>query len=111
MDTLDRDRQIIRDLILSNANYKSSVGEVEVEVIFDESNDHYELMHTGWIGIRRIHGPLLHIDIRNGKIWIQHDGTEDGIAEDLVEAGITRERIVLAFKHPSRRSLSDYAVS
>jgi hypothetical protein len=111
MDTIDRDRQIVRDLILSHAEYKSSVGEVDVEVIFDESNDHYELMHTGWVGIRRIHGPVLHIDIRKGKIWIQHDGTEDGVAEELVDAGIPRNRIVLAFKHPSRRPLTDYATS
>jgi len=111
MDSLSRDRQIIRDLISRYAEHRVAVGEVEVEVIFDEANDHYELMHTGWVGIRRIHGPVLHIDIRGGKIWIQHDGTEDGVAEELVEAGIPRDRIILAFRHPSRRPLTDYATS
>jgi len=111
MDTLDRDRRVVRDVIVGHSRHKSSVGEVEVEVILDEANDHYELMHTGWVGHRRIHGPVLHIDIRDGKIWIQHDGTEEGVAEELVEAGIPRDRIVLAFKHPSRRSLTDYATS
>jgi len=26
---------------------------------------------------------LLHLDIINEKIWIQYDGTEDGIADEL----------------------------
>ncbi|HEX7447902.1 MAG TPA: element excision factor XisI family protein [Pirellulales bacterium] len=32
----------------------------------------------------------IHVDIRGGKIWIQHDGTEDGIADRLVEAGVPK---------------------
>lgn len=111
METLIADRRIIRDLISKYAKERPSVGEVEVEVVFDEANDHYELINNGWVGHQRIHGPLIHIDIRGGKVWIQHDGIEDGIAEELVEAGIPRDRIVLAFKHPSRRPLTDYATS
>jgi hypothetical protein len=38
----------------------------------------------------RIHSCSLHIDIKNGKIWIQHNGTEDHIAYDLVAKGVLR---------------------
>jgi XisI protein len=48
---------------------------------------------------------------RNCKVWIQHDGAEDGIASQLVAAGIPRERIVLAFKPPETRPLTDYAAA
>ncbi|MHC5722687.1 MAG: element excision factor XisI family protein [Nostoc sp.] len=44
---------------------------------------------------RRIHGCLVHIDLIDGKIWIQRDGTEEGIAADLERAGIPKEHIVL----------------
>ena len=54
---------------------------------------------------------MLHLDIRDGKIWIQHDGTYDGIANALVEAGIPRDRIVLAFKPPDIRQYTGFAVS
>jgi hypothetical protein len=53
----------------------------------------------------------VHIDIRNGKVWIQQDGTEDGIAEALVEAGIPRDHIVLAFKPPEIRPYTDFAAA
>src|SRR5579862_1991148 len=100
MDTLEQYRQIIRDLIRNYAQYQPALGDVQIEIVFDEAQDHYELMYAGWNGPYRIHGSVLHVDIRNGKVIIQHDGTEEGIAEKLVSAGIPRDRIVLAFKSP-----------
>ncbi len=59
--------------------------------------EHYELIYAGWNGYYRIHGSVLYIDIRN-EIWVQYDGTEDGIAATLVQEGIPHNKIVLAFK-------------
>ena len=111
MDNLNNYRKIIRKLIETYAQYKPARGDVQIEVIFDESNDHYELIYAGWNRTYRIHGSVLHIDIRNGKIWIQHDGTEDGIAEELVKSGIPHDRIVLAFKPPEIRPYTNFAVA
>lgn len=111
MDEIATYRQIIRTLIQTYAQETPSVGEIQKEVIFDESNDHYELMYSGWSNSYRIHGSVLHIDIRAGKVWIQFDGTHGGVAEELVSAGIPREQIVLAFKHPNIRPYTDYAVA
>src|SRR5262249_44929823 len=82
-------RKVIRDLIQKNAQYRPARGDVQIEVIFDEGQDHYELIYSGWNGPYRIHGSVLHLDIRDGKIWIQHDGTKAGIADELVEAGVS----------------------
>ena len=59
---------------------------------------------------KRIHGNLLHIDIKNGKIWIQHDGIEEGIAKELLEMGVPKEDIVLAFYPPYKRPHTGFAV-
>lgn len=104
-------RKTIRDLITYYAQFRPARGDVQIETIFDETNDHYELAYAGWNGPYRIHGSVLHIDIRNGKIWIQHDGTEEGIAEELVQAGIARDHIVLAFKPPEIRPHTNFAVA
>jgi hypothetical protein len=111
MDTLSEYRRIIREIINNYAQYKPARGDVQIEVVFDESNDHYELVYAGWNGPYRIHGSVLHLDIRNGKVWIQQDGTEDGIAEELVQAGIPRDHIVLAFKPPDVRQHTDFAIA
>ncbi len=49
------------------------------------------------------------MDIKNGKIWIQHDGTKDGVADDLVELGVPKEDIVLAFHPPYKRKYTGFA--
>ncbi len=111
MASLEQCRTSVKQIIQKYAQYQPSVGEIEVEVVLDEVNDHYELIHTGWTGPYRVEGAVLHMDIREGKIWIQHDGTEIGIAEELVEAGVPRTQIVLAFKHPDLRIHTDYATA
>lgn len=111
MEQLIRYRKIIRDLIQEYAQFRPARGDVQIEVIFDEANDHYELMYAGWNEPYRIHGSVLHIDIRDGKVYIQHDGTEHGVAEELVEAGIPRDHIVLAFKAPSLRQHTGFATA
>lgn len=49
--------------------------------------------------------------IIDGKIWIQRDGTEEGIAADLERAGIAKDQIVLGFRSPEVRPYTGYAVA
>ena len=51
-----------------------------------------------------MHGCLIHVDIIDGKIWIQRDGTERGVAQDLIDAGVPRDQIVLAFRAAEARA-------
>jgi hypothetical protein len=53
----------------------------------------------------------MHLDIVDGKIWIQRDGTEDGIAYELEEAGVPKSDIVLAFHSEDVRPHTGYAVA
>lgn len=103
--------RIVRSIVEHYAQFRPSVGEVDVEVVIDEKSGHYELQHTGWANGYRIHGAVIHIDIRGDKVWLQHDGTEDTIAQQLLDAGIPKDRIVLAFKPPSLRKYMDFAVA
>jgi len=95
-------------------DYRDFLGndpDSDLQLIIDESKTHYLLIETGWQNNRRIYGNLIHIDIINNKIWIQQDGTETGIANELVKQGIPPQQIVLAFKTPERRKITDFAVS
>ncbi|MBI4670497.1 MAG: XisI protein [Chloroflexi bacterium] len=111
MDTVAHYRDLIKQVIRGHAKYKPAFGDVRTETIFDQAQDHYELTQAGWDGLRRIEGTVIHIDIINSKIWIQHDGTEYGVARELEELGVPRHDIVLAFHAPSKRPFTGYAVS
>lgn len=111
MDEMSHYRATITALLHEYAEHPPSNGDIAVEIIIDPTQDHYELIHSGWSGYYRIHGSVIHVDIRDGKVIIQHDGTEEGIADRLVAAGIPKDRIVLAFKHPTMRPHTDFAVA
>jgi hypothetical protein len=67
--------------------------------------------HGSWHQHRRKYGCLIHMDIKEGKIWIQHDGTERGVANELVELGVPKEHIVLAYQPPYKRPYTAFAVA
>ncbi|MBA3924360.1 MAG: XisI protein [Nostocaceae cyanobacterium] len=109
MDNLDAYRQIIEKILVDYAAVPYAYGEIETEAVFDQKNDRYLLVNVGWDDERRVHGCIIHLDIINGKIWIQRDGTEHGIALDLTEAGVPKEHIVLGFREPEVRQYTEYA--
>ncbi len=110
MDKLAQYREIVRRLIHEYASYKPSHGQIETEAIIDPEKDHYEVMHVGWDGVRRVHGSVVHLEIIDGKIWIQYDGTSRPVAEELLAAGIPRDEIVLGFQPPEVRPYTDFAL-
>jgi hypothetical protein len=108
--TTDRYREIVRRLVEEYASYKPSHGQIETEAIVDPVKDHYEVMHVGWHGQRRVHGSVVHIDIIGGKVWVQYDGTSRPVADELVAAGIPHDDIVLGFHPANVRPLTEFAV-
>ncbi|MBE9215678.1 XisI protein [Plectonema cf. radiosum LEGE 06105] len=106
---IEKYRQIIQQLILEKQARKSYPEGIEKQAVLDTERDHYLLLHTGWCNNRRTHGCSLHIDIKDGKIWIQHDGTEAGIATQLLELGVPKDNIVLAFHSPYMREFTEFA--
>ena len=112
MDSLkEKYRQIIQKILEDYAAFLGQEDGIQQKLIFDRERDRYLLLETGWHNRKRIYGSFLHLDIIDNKVWIQHDGTEDGIAYELEAAGIPKDHIVLAFKSLERRKLTEYAVS
>ena len=109
--TLDRYRQIIESILLEYTKIPYAHGEVDTEAVFDRVRDRYLLMTTGWDRGRRVHGCLVHVDLMDGKFWIQRDDTEHGIAKELVASAVPREHIVLAFKPVEMRRHTHYATT
>ena len=81
------------------------------EVVFDREGDHYVLFNIAWEGYDRTHYAVVHLDIIDGKVWIQKDNTEEGVATDLEKYGIPKNKIVLAFKSPALRKYTEYAAA
>lgn len=111
MDKIKKYRKLILQIIEEYANEEYANFDAVNEIIADKENDRYQLVTMGWQGYKRIHACTLHLDIINGKIWIQNDQTETGIANELIELGIPKSEIVLGYFSPKKRAESEFAVA
>ena len=109
MAPIENYRNAIQTLLTDYAATPVSNGEIDCYTIFDEKQDHYQVMNVGWDGYRRVHGCVLHLSIKGGKIWIEQNTTEMRVAEALIEQGVSRAKIVLGFQSPEMRQYTEYA--
>ncbi|MEM9538269.1 MAG: XisI protein [Cyanobacteria bacterium P01_E01_bin.42] len=111
MDKVEQYRQLVQELMLDRASWRNPDDPVKSEVIFDTQRDRYQLVHVGWRNSStRIYGCIIHVDIQGEKIWVQHDGTEEAIANRLIERGVPKKDIVLAYHSPQMRQYTEFAI-
>lgn len=111
MDTIEFYRNTIKNILQQYASLPYRYGDVNTYVIVSENHNHFLLMDDGWQNGLRMYGIITHVEIREDKIWIQRDGIEDGITADLLEAGISKDKIVLGFQSPEVRPYTEFAIN
>lgn len=72
---MDRAIEIIKEFIQEYGAIRPSVGDIDMEAVFDDERGHYLLMMQGWNRDRRIHSVIVHVDVSSDKIYVQHEGT------------------------------------
>jgi hypothetical protein len=115
MDTrsgLSQDCQILYQIL---QNYCELIDRSEdgttSKVIVSDDHTRYLIITEGWSNNKRIHALIFDAEIRNGKIWLHYDGLNHGITNELLAAGVPKDRIVLAFHPPHIREHTGYAVA
>jgi hypothetical protein len=113
MDRVAQYGELLGRIMERHARLSGSAPEPGVETVFhvDPARAGYLLMDLGWRNGRRVNDILIHARIKDGKIWVEEDWTEEGIATELVRAGVPKEDIVLGFQSPDRRHLTEFAVA
>lgn len=85
---------------------------IETQLIMDLEAGQFLLYYNGWEDKNRTYGSLLHIELKDSaKVYMHHNGTNLKIVDELMEKGIAREDIVLAFQPPYVREISGFAVN
>lgn len=111
MDKLAQYARIIESILQGYASIPYSHGEIDNYAIVDAERKNFLLMSIGWDGHRRVHSCIVHIQIIDDKIWIQRDGIEDSVTQELEAAGIPKDKIVLAFYPFHVRPHTGYAIA
>jgi hypothetical protein len=111
MDKLSLYRQVIQKILTDYVATPIANGEIESQTVFDTQQDHYQVVNVGWDGHRRVYGCVLHLDIKDGKVWVQQNMTEMRIAHELVEMGVQKEDIILGFQADYIRGYTGFGVA
>jgi XisI protein len=111
MDKLEQYRQILKALIHRYADLSRSDTQVESIALCDPTQDSYMVMDIGWNSSGRVHSVPIHLRIKNQKVWLEWDGTDQEIAQQMIDSGIPQEDIVLAFYRPERQKLTGFALA
>jgi XisI protein len=111
MEELEQYRYAITRLFQDYCKGVVEQPDAEIQMICDRDRDHYQLVSLGWQGHRRFYSVLMHLDIKNGKIWIQRNQTDCLIAQELVAMGVAPERIVLGLQPEYARAGTGYSVA
>jgi hypothetical protein len=111
MAALNVYREAIEQVFSAWRDFLARDENVHMEMVMDRERDRYLLVEVGWENGYRVYAPLLHVDIIDDELWIQHDGTERGIAGELVAAGVAKDRIVLAFRPENQQGRTEFALT
>ncbi|MBE9009972.1 XisI protein [Pseudanabaenaceae cyanobacterium LEGE 13415] len=90
---------------------KSNSSNVETFTIFDDNSGNYLMVNLGWNLDKRVKNTVIHVRLRNDKIWIEEDWTEAGVVTDYLDAGVSDSSLVLAFHPPHLRQYTDFAIA
>lgn len=97
MDSSTTYREIIKKVILKYAALRPSHGDIRLDPLFDELHNGFALIQVGWDRGRRVRGLILYLTLRDRKVFIEYDGLETSISEDLIREGIPEASVVLAY--------------
>ncbi len=113
MEKMSEYHRIVRRIFEHYAQPRPSYPATGVEkfLIIDEERGHYQLLKIGWHQGKRVDWIMIYARLKDGKIWIEKDLTEDGIATELIEAGVPKQDIVLAFHEPELRQYTEFAAA
>ena len=113
MDKLTHYQTLIKQILTEYERISSQVTDPDIDevLMFDDIRSQYLWFNIGWKNDKRIKSISVYVRIKNNKIYIEEDWTEEGIATELLREGVPKEDIVLAFHDPETRKLTEFAIA
>ncbi len=111
MDQIEERKQMVKQILKEVYEYFPEEQAVRTELVCDDAAAHYEIMQVGWAHGRRVHGGVVHIDVRPDRIYVEHNGTDIDVVEMIQKAGVPDNEIVLGWHPPHMRQYTEFALA
>jgi hypothetical protein len=101
MDKLEKYQRILRETVERHAKFQPANGIIKTHSIIDEANGDFMVIDVGWSEKgRRVYDVTLHFQLQGESVFIERDTTDAEIVRELLEKGIDKQDIILAFNDP-----------
>ena len=92
-------RHILQQVVQCHAQFQPANGEIKTRAVCDRENDEYMVVDSGWNEKgRRIYDVVLHFRLQDVTIHVERDNTDPEVVRELLEAGVGKDDIILAYK-------------
>ena len=97
MEKIKEYQKKIKKILEAYIDSDQSNPNEEIYLVADDVKMHYLVYHNSWNHSSRSYGCILHVRIKNGKIYVEYDGTDVGFADIFVEALQVAHRLARDF--------------
>ncbi len=108
MDRIKNYRQILEQIVKRHAGFQPANGEIETHAVCDREQDEFMVIDSGWNEKgRRIYDVVLHFRLQDGTVYVERDNTDAEVVRELLESGIAKDDIILAYNALPYQRLND----
>lgn len=108
MDRIENYRQILESVVKRHARFQPANGNIQTHHVCDRERNEYMVIDSGWNEKgRRIYDVVLHFRLQNGTVQVERDNTDAEVVRELLDSGIAKDDIILAYNALPYQRLND----
>lgn len=117
MDKMKYYADLLREILMEYKEIDARATNSDVELkndsvfVFDEADGVFAWFGFGWTNQGRTRAIRFFARLKDGKIHIEEDLTEEGIGTILLKKGVPPKDIVVEFHPPEMRQYTEFALS
>ena len=108
MDRIENYRRILQRVVKRHAQFQPANGDIQTHAVCDHETDEFMVIDSGWNEKgRRIYDVVLHFRLQDGIVHVERDNTDAEIVRELLDSGIAKDDIILAYNALPFQKLED----
>ena len=109
MDRIENYRRILQRVVKRHAQFQPANGDIQTHAVCDRETDEFMVIDSGWNEKgRRIYDVVLHFRLQDGIVHVERDNTDAEIVRELLDSGIAKDDIILAYNALPFQKLEDF---
>ena len=91
-------REVLQSIVNRHAKFQPANGNIQTHAVCDTENGDYMVVDSGWNEKgRRIYDVVIHFRLQDDKVTVERDNTDAEVVRELIEDGIAKDDITLAY--------------